>query len=98
KITSSYQGRILSWRKLGRDCGLDVSSDTIRRALNRVGYHRCKACKKPFISEKCKKDRKIYSKEYLHKPKEFWQPHMYVYECNFNTSARGSVLVTRLPG
>lgn len=98
KITSSYQNRVLSWTKLAEDCGLRCSGYTVKRALNLVGYHRCKACKKPFISEKCRKDRTIYSNEYLHKSKEFWRPHLYIDECNFNTSARGSVWVTRLPG
>jgi transposase len=49
----NWEGRKLSWRKLGQEAGFRVSGKTIKRALKRYGYTRCKACKKPFISQKC---------------------------------------------
>ena len=49
--TYGYEGRKLCWCKLARDCDLDVSAWTVICALSREGYHRCKACRKPFLEE-----------------------------------------------
>ncbi|RPA80281.1 hypothetical protein BJ508DRAFT_199850, partial [Ascobolus immersus RN42] len=95
RIHSSWEGRKLSWRKLARDCGLDVCGQTIKNHLEAVGYHRCKACKKPFISKKAQEDRVLYAEEHGDKPKEYWRVHMYADECHFNTAERGTVYVTR---
>lgn len=98
KATEDYEGRKLSWARLGRDCGLDVSPKTIKRALNKAGFHRCKACKKPFLSKANVKARRCYAEEHLHEPVEYWQQHMYSDEASFSTAERGSVWVTRRTG
>jgi transposase len=47
-LRSGWEGRNFSWGKLAKKSGLHVSSKTTKRALNLEGYHRCRACKKPF--------------------------------------------------
>lgn len=84
--------------QLRKQAGLSVSSKTIKRALNTKGYTRCKACKKPFINRFVRQDCKVYAVIHLRKSIEFWQPHMYSDECSFDTSQRGKIWVTRLPG
>ena len=88
---------MLHYRRLGQEVGLSVSPRTIERALSRLGYSRCKACKKPFISWENQKQRKTYSENHWQKPVEFWQKHMYSDECILDTSKRGSTWVSRLP-
>ncbi|RPA79951.1 hypothetical protein BJ508DRAFT_200637, partial [Ascobolus immersus RN42] len=73
------------------------SGDTIRRALNDIGYHRCKACQKPFISASIQEDRRHYSNLHRRKTKAYWRPHMYCDESHFDTADRGVKYVTRKP-
>lgn len=96
-VRSGWEGRKLSWRKLANESGLNVSAETVRTALGRRGYRRCKACKKPFINRQTQYARKIYARIHLHKPLEFWRSHMYADECSFHTSTPGRTYVTRLP-
>jgi hypothetical protein len=72
--------------KLAKKSGLHVSSKTIKRALNLEGYHRGRACKKPFINRETQHARKVYAMIHLHKPVEFLRPHMYSDECPVDTS------------
>lgn len=95
-LRKNWEGRKLSWRKLGKEAGLNVSGRTVKRALASEGYTRCKACKKPFISCKNQKDRRAYGDEHLAKPVEYWREHIYSDESTFDTSKRGSEWVTRL--
>jgi len=53
--TTSYEGRRLKWKELRELAGLDVSGKTIKRACEKEGYHKCKACRKPFLSVKAAK-------------------------------------------
>src|SRR5947207_1132384 len=43
-IRSGWEGRKLCWRKLTVAANLRVHPKTLQRALQRRGYHRCKAC------------------------------------------------------
>ena len=76
---------------------MSFSLRTIERALSRLGYSRCKACKKPFNTWENQKQEKIYGEDHWQKPVEFRKKHTYSDECIFDTSKRGSTWVTRLP-
>lgn len=93
-VRSGWNGRKLSWPRLAVEAKLQCSGQTVQRALAKIGYHRCKACKKPFISKKCQDDRVAYAKEHLNKPKLFWRTQMYGDESSFDTSKHGSIWVT----
>ncbi|PWW79726.1 hypothetical protein C7212DRAFT_76493, partial [Tuber magnatum] len=73
----NWEGRRLSWAKLGQEAGLKVPSHTIQSALAIEGYTRCKACKKPFIDHDTQKARLAYSVAYSDKPTEWWRKHIY---------------------
>ena len=47
---SGKEGRVLSWKALGIEAGLDVSAETIRRAMGSMAYRRCIACQKSFVT------------------------------------------------
>ena len=95
-LRSGWEGRRLCWARLTKEAGLSVSGRTVQRALEKEGYTRCKACKRPFVSKECQKDRLQYALQHIQKPKQWWRSHMYSDECTFDTSKRGSPWVTRL--
>ena len=93
-LQSGWEGRRLCWARLAKEAGLGVSGRTVQRALEKEGYTRCKACKRPFISKECQQDRLAYARQHIQKPKQWWRCHMYSDECTFDTSKRGSQWVT----
>ncbi|KAI5839400.1 hypothetical protein DFP73DRAFT_484088 [Morchella snyderi] len=97
-IRSGWEGRRYCRRKFGKAANLDVSPHTIQPAIARKRYHRFKACKKRFLSCKNQQERTAYANQHLHKTTDFWLSQMYSDECTFDTSARGSAWVTRVPG
>jgi len=74
----------------GEKAGIDASAKTMKRSLEREGYTRCKACKKPFINHKTQKEQYYYSDEHLDNPIAFGRKRIYSDECSFDTSKRGS--------
>lgn len=51
-ITSSTETRRMPYDKVIQRLQLPISVNTLRRALARRGYHRCKALRKPPLSER----------------------------------------------
>jgi transposase len=97
-VNTGFYARCLRWDELAIKCGINASEDTIRREMNNRGYFRCKACKKPFMSEDCKSDRRKYSKLHLRKTVRYWRQHVYIDECSFSSNDRGTKWVTRKTG
>ncbi len=62
--TTSYEGRRLKWKELGQLAGLEVSEKTIKRACEKEGYHKCKACRKPFLSVKTRQIHRHFARVY----------------------------------
>lgn len=56
-LGKSFSRRILPWNEIIKECNLDVSDNTLRRALAKRGYRKCVACPKPFISESAQQQR-----------------------------------------
>jgi hypothetical protein len=44
------EGRSMSWDTLAYELGLDVSTQTIRRAMGTLDYHKCIACRKGWVN------------------------------------------------
>ena len=65
-IRHGHAGRKLSYVQLALESGLNVSGMTVKRALNQIGYHRCKACRKPYISPSAQQKRIRFIQEHLH--------------------------------
>ena len=55
-----------------KDAGVEVSTPTIRRVLNRNGLHGRVARKKPYLKTQHKKARLAYAREHLEKSEDFW--------------------------
>jgi len=96
--TNNWEGRKLSYHQLAKEAGVTASGKTVKRALRKRGYRRCRACRKPFISVQNQWARRGYAREHKDKDKHYWRRHMYADECSFDTSKRGTIFVTRCGG
>ncbi|KAF2869638.1 hypothetical protein BDV95DRAFT_82469 [Massariosphaeria phaeospora] len=55
------ESRLMSWETLAYESGLDVSKDTIRRAIGTLNYHKCLACKKGWVNKATAERRREYA-------------------------------------
>jgi len=85
-VTASYEGWRLKWKELGQLTELNVSERTIKRACAKEGYHKCKACRKPFISVKTRQIWRHFARVYSRMGPDFWKRVMWSDECSFDTS------------
>jgi transposase len=53
-VSTSKETRRMPYSQLIQELNLTVSVETLRRALARRGYHRCKALQKPPLSDRTK--------------------------------------------
>jgi transposase len=84
--TKNWDGRKLSYHQLAKEAGVTASGKTVKRALRKLGYRRCRACRKPFISVQNQWARRGYAQEHADKDGYYWRRHMYADECSFDTS------------
>jgi hypothetical protein len=60
RILQDYRidGRILTWEQLGHEAGLEgISGRTIRRHIGTIGYRKCLACRKGWVSTQTAQNR-----------------------------------------
>lgn len=77
----------------------DVSSDTVRRCINRAGFNARTARKKPHVSETNRKKRMDFATEYKNKTNEFWEKVIFSDESKYNIfGSDGRALVWRKKG
>lgn len=50
-LTKSYKTRQSTWQQLATQYGNECHADTVKNALNNLGYHKCKACQMTFLSD-----------------------------------------------
>jgi hypothetical protein len=55
------QGRAMTWETLGYEARLNVSVNTIRRAMGTLDYHKCIAYRKAWINDKLSHLRKEWA-------------------------------------
>lgn len=67
----------------------------MQQALAAWGYHKCKACPKPFISEAARQKRLLYCKEKLDWDINKWKPFIFSDECTFTTGKQQKAYVIR---
>ncbi len=84
-----------TYKQLALEIGLDVSRKTIARALRRVGYRRCVACRRQFINDKTASKRLAFAYSHKSQTKNQWARILWSDECSFETGERGRLYVTR---
>lgn len=49
-LEGHYSQRNKPWSQLASSFNLDCSGQTVARAMNKAGYHKCKACQKSYLT------------------------------------------------
>lgn len=72
-ITQSKETRRMSFKELIERLELPVTKNTLRKALARRGYHRCKALRKPPLSDRTRRLRLTWALEHVNWTREQWE-------------------------
>ena len=97
---TGQEGRVLSWQSLGIEAGLDLSGETIRRAMGSLHYRRCLACRKSWVSPDLADRRVTWARDMLQKypePKD-WYHVRFSDETHLGFGSQGRIWVIRKPG
>ena len=97
-ITSSAEGRQLSFKDLQQKLDLDISVSIIRRALVKEGFHRRLAIGKPFFSLTNIANRLAFATKYSAWDKADWSWVIFTDECAVQNGGNTRRGVTRRPG
>ena len=98
---NGFDSRSLRWSELPAAAGLDleVSGETVRRALKQLDFRRCLACQKEYISPRLAERRKEYARTMLAKypQPEDWHHVRFSDETHFGWGPEGKVYIIRRP-
>jgi len=84
--------------ELFADHGKTVSAQTVRRTIKKQGYNGRVARKKPLLSERNRKLRENFAKEYAKKDQSWWDDVIFLDESKFNLfGSDGKTMVWRKP-
>lgn len=97
-ITASKEGRRMTYDQLIEALQLLVSRETLRKALARRRYHRCKALRKPPISERTRELRLTFAQEHVNWTREQWQKVLWTDETWVTSTYHRRIYVTRRAG
>jgi hypothetical protein len=94
------QGRSMTWETLAYEADLDVSVDTIRRAMGTLDYHKCIACRKTWISDDLRKRRKKWAAFMLNRypDKEDWKHIRFSDKVHLSLGPQNRLLIIRRKG
>ena len=99
--SNGFDGRTITWDSLPAAAGLDVevSGETVRRALKTIGFRRCIACQKAWVSKDLADRRKAYAQTMLDRypNKEDWRHVRFSDETHFGWGPQGKIYVIRRP-
>jgi transposase len=96
-LSASWDNRRASYSEIKRQLNLNCSTSSICRALRAHGYHRCVACKRPFINKKQAEKRLAFCHKYRWWGTTDWKKVFWSDESTFETGKRGKIYVTRRP-
>ncbi|KAF1815700.1 hypothetical protein P152DRAFT_383623, partial [Eremomyces bilateralis CBS 781.70] len=92
--------RAIDWDTLALEAGLDVSSRTIRRAMEKHGYFKCVACRKPYCNKQLAEMRLNRAKLWLDKypTPDHWKYIRFSDEVHFGMGPQGKLVIIRKRG
>jgi hypothetical protein len=98
---ADVQEKAMSWSTLGYEASLeDVSEWTIKRAMGRLDYHKCVACRKAwvnrYIARECVNYANLMVSRYPNKTD--WRHIRFSDEVHFSLGPQGKLLIIRKPG
>jgi transposase len=97
-ISASKQNRRMGYNQVIEILHLNVSKQTLRLALNRQGYHRYIALRKPPISEATKLKRLRFAHEHIYWTPSQWAQILFTDETWVNGTNHRKIYVTRRSG
>lgn len=98
-VTTSHETRRMSYEMLARNLQFpNIGRDAIRRELNRRGYSRRIALRKPPLDERTKVIRLEWAREHLHWSEEQWWKILWSDETWVTGGTHRKVWITRRPG
>ena len=94
------EGRALTWQDLAIEAGLDVSGRTLQRHMVHMGYRRCLACRKGWVTAEVAAGRVEFATRMLAKypDPEDWYHVRFSDEVHLGYGPQGRIYVTRKPG
>ena len=96
-----FDGRSLTWEQLAEEAGLeDVSGRTVRRHMGTMGYRKCLACRKGWVSQQNAKRRVKWARDALDsRPfKEHWRDVRFSDEMHAGYNSEHTINIIRRPG
>jgi transposase len=96
-VSLSWTNRCMPYARLVKECRINASTTTLRRALKAAGYRRCIACRRPFISEEQAVKRVAFCLKYRWWSVKSWKRVLWSDEATFKTGKRGRIYVTCRP-
>jgi len=98
---TDVQDRAMTWETLGYEAGLhDVSGHTVQRAMGRLDYHKCIACRRGWVSKDVRERRVEFARRMLAKYPlpEQWKRVRFSDEVHFGLGPQGRLMIIRRPG
>ena len=96
--TKGWTSRRWTYKQLVAKMELNVSHYTVQRALKALGYQRCVACSRPFITPAQAKKRVEFALAHLAWTVNNWARVVWSDEASFMTGERGRIFITRRKG
>jgi hypothetical protein len=95
-----WEARVLTWEQLAYELNLDVCGKTLRTHMGSMDYHKCIACTKGWVSQRCAKQRVLHAETYLTlKPTpEDWHDVRFSGEVHCRVGPQGKLRIIRKPG
>ncbi|KAF2627901.1 hypothetical protein BU25DRAFT_431205 [Macroventuria anomochaeta] len=95
-----FEVRAYTWDTLAYEAGLSCSGRTLQRALGRMDYHKCIACRKGWCGRDLKETQKEYAKmaKAMRPEPEDWDNVRFSDEVHFALGPQGRIYIIRKPG
>jgi hypothetical protein len=94
-LTKSFEARQSTWQQLAYDYGHGGHPDTVKYALNREGYYKCKACQMTFLTNDNVANRLAFAKAHKERTLRFWQSVRFTDETHFSMESRATAWVIK---
>lgn len=94
-IRKSFENRQITWKELAHLYGNDCDPQTVKTALGRRGYYKCKACQMSWLKEHNVQERLDFAKANQYHNLTYWRSVRFTDEVHFALESRAAAWVIR---
>lgn len=94
-ISKSFEARQSTWQQLANDYGGGCSGQTVKTALNSLGYRKCKACQMTYLTDSNVAERRSYCDTHKTHNYRYWRRIRFTDEVHFAIESRSAAWVIR---